>query len=884
MKHVHMPPGLFHRFFRWYCHPRLLDVIEGDLLEDYGQRVQKAGKLRADLKFMLDVTLLLRPNIIKPFTGQKNLNRYGMFQSYFKIGWRNLLRNKGYSAINIGGLALGLTVAMIIGLWVYDELSFNTYFKNYDHIAQVTKAGSFQGKYYQGQTYLPYPLIEELKTNYASDFKHIVPTSGPGGFDVVLSDGDKMLTKKGQWIGEGAPEMLTLDMKYGNWSGLNEPNAIMISESTAKALYGESDPLGKVLKVNNGSEVTITGVYGDFPKNTEFYGLQFFRPWTRYLQEATYVQEAGWQNHFLYLYVELAPGKTFDEVGTHIRKSEMKAIEHLDYMKDELQYDYDVLLKPMAEWHLYANYKEGQPQNGPIQLVRFIGAIGVFVLLLACINFMNLSTARSEKRAKEVGIRKTIGSQRMQLINQFFSESFIVVILAFAASLLLVFFSLQAFNLLVGKNMQIPVSNLWFWLACGSFVFITGLLAGSYPALYLSSFSPVSSLKGTFRAGKLASSPRKVLVVVQFSVSLMLMVCTGVIYHQLMYVKDRPVGYSREGLLIISKKSEEFYKKSDAIRTELINTGVVAEVGEAGGNITNTWSHNGGFTWKDSDLESQMRENFATLHISHEFGRAVGWNFTDGRDFDRNIAGDSSAVVLNAAAVKLMDIQDPAGKVIHWKNQPWGMDKDFTIIGVIEDMVMGSPFEPVKPAVYFIQPSLRSMLIRIAPNVAVSDALPKIERVFHEMIPAVPFDYKFADEEFAAKFSNEEKVGKLAAIFTILAIFISCLGLFGLASFVAEQRTKEIGIRKVMGASVLSLWRMLSQEFVILVIVSASIAMPLAWYILSEALKNYTYHTEIGWWIFVTSGVFVMAITLMTISFQAVRAALANPVRSLRSE
>jgi putative ABC transport system permease protein len=882
MKHRYMPPALFHRFFRWYCNPKLVDAIEGDLLEVYGQRIASVGKRRADFRFAIDVVLLLRPNIIRSFEGQRNLNRYGMYKSYFKIGWRNLLRNKGYSAINIGGLALGLAVAMIIGLWVYDELSFNMYFKNYDRIARVTKAGSFQGKYYQGQEYLMYPLIDELKTNYGSNFKHIVPTSGGNGFDAVLSSDDKFLTKKGMWIGEDGPEMLTLDMVYGNWSGLRDPLGIMISQSTAKALFGDDDPLGKPLKVNSTTEVTVTGVYDDLPRNTQFHGLEFFRPWARNLAENTYITQQNWQNHFLFIYVELADGKSFAEAGANIKKAEHKAIEKLDYMQDDLQYDFDILLKPMSEWHLYNNYKEGVQQNGPIQLVRFIAAIGVFVLLLACINFMNLSTARSEKRAKEVGIRKTIGSMRTQLINQFFSESFIVVLLSFLVSIVLVFVSLPWFNTLVSKNMHLPWSNVWFWAACGAFLFITGLLAGSYPALYLSSFSPVKSLKGSFRVGRFASTPRKVLVVVQFSVSLMLMVCTGAIYHQLMYVKERPVGYTREGLLSFSKKSDVFDAKGDALRTKLKSTGVVSEVGEAGGKITGVWSNNGGFSW--DGMDPNMQQNFATLNVSHDFGRTVGWEFVDGRDFDKDIASDSAGIVLNESAVEYMRIKDPVGKVMHWTNKAWGADQDFRIVGVIKDMLMSSPFEPVKPAIYMTYGSEQVMLIRITPGVAVAEALPKIEQVFHEIAPEIPFDYKFVDQEFAAKFSNEERVGKLAAIFSILAIFISCLGLFGLASFVAEQRTKEIGIRKVLGASIMNLWRLLSQEFVLLVLLSSFVAMPAAWYVLSQALKNYTYRTDIGWWIFVAAGMGVLGITLLTISFQAIKAAVANPVRSLRSE
>ncbi|MCW5910247.1 MAG: ABC transporter permease [Cyclobacteriaceae bacterium] len=876
------PPKPALRFLRWFCREDYLEEIEGDLTEVFRKESENSPKW-AKWKFAWSVIRYFRPEFMKSIKNYQP-NAFGMYKSYFKIGWRNLLRNKGYSFINIGGLATGMAVATLIGLWVFDELSYNTYFKNYDRIAQVTKAVRFEGQYYMGQQYLPYPLIEELQSSYGHNFKHVVPISGPGGFGAVLSTPDKMLTKTGMYIGEGAPEMFTWEMVYGNWSGLNDLHAIMISESVAKAFFGDSDPLGKAMKINNNTEVTVTGVFKDFPKNTEFYGIQFFEPWNFYLADATWVRQQRWENNFLWIYVEIAPNKTMDEAAANIRKAEMKVIQQLDYMKSVWQNDYDLLLHPMRDWRLYSSFKDGKLQNGPVQLVWFIGSIGVFVLLLACINFMNLSTARSEKRAKEVGIRKTIGSIRTQLVGQFFSESFLVVLLSFAVAVTLVYATLPWFNQLSAKEINLPLSNSWFWLSSMFFILVTGFLAGSYPALYLSSFNPISVLKGTFRAGRLASLPRRVLVVIQFSVSVMLIVCTGVIYQQLLFVKDQPVGYTREGLIMMRKRSNDFNTKAETLRTELKKTGMVSEVAESGGNITGTWSHNGGYEWegKDPDFEA----SFATLNVSPEFGKTVGWEFIEGRDFSPDIASDSVGIILNEAAAKYMQLKDPVGKTMRWSwaNHVWGKDPEFHIVGVIKDMVMNSPFEPVKPTLYFTYGYERVLLMRITPGVSASEALPKIEKAFAEVIPDIPFDYTFVDDEFAAKFSNEERVGQLAALFAALAIFISCLGLSGLASFVAEQRTKEIGIRKVLGASVVNLWRTLSQEFVVLVILSCAIAIPLSYYLLYQALKNYEIKTGIGWWIFAMAMGGALLITLITVSFQAVKAAMANPVDSLRSE
>jgi ABC-type antimicrobial peptide transport system permease subunit len=803
-----------------------------------------------------------------------------MLKNYFTIAWRNLVKTKGYSFINIGGLALGMSVALIIGLWVNDELSFNKYHDNYDQIGQIMKAGSFQGKHYSGQNYLQFPMLQELQTTYGANFKYVVPRQGK--YDAILSIDDKKISKTGTNIGEDGPEMFTWKMIYGTRAGLKDVQSIMISASTADALFGAGDPIGKAVKIDNEKEVTISGVFEDFPKNSDLYGLQFARPWEAYLLNNPWVKDQGWQNHFFQIYVQIQPTANFESVDATVRDLEINATRNLAYMQDWLKYNAEVHINPMSRWHLYSDYKEGTLQNGPIQLVWFIGSIGVFVLLLACINFMNLSTARSDKRAKEVGVRKTLGSDRKQLIAQFFAESFLVVIISFCFAVLMVFAALPWFNTISQKEMQLPWQTAAFWIVSASFLFVTGMLAGSYPALYLSSFNPLKILKGSYRAGRLASIPRKALVVLQFTVSIMLIASTGVIYHQLMFVKDRPVGYSREGLLMMQKKGKEFYEKFETLRTELKSSGSVEEIADAGGPITTTWSGNGGFTWKGFD--PQADNSFSTLNVSADFGTTVGWNVIDGRTFSRDIASDSSAIIINESAVKQMKLENPVGETVHWTNLAWKMDKDFHVVGVIHDMVMNSPFEPVKPAIYLNMGGADWMYLRINPAMSTAEALPKIQATFKKVMPGAPFDYKFASQEYAAKFSTEDNIGRLAIVFTTLAIIISCLGLFGLASFVAEQRTKEIGIRKVMGASVPNLWRMLSGEFVVLIIVACVIAVPTSYYFLYNGISGYDYRTEIAWWIFAAASGGALVITLATVSFQAVKAALANPVDSLRTE
>jgi putative ABC transport system permease protein len=803
-----------------------------------------------------------------------------MLKNYIKVATRNLIKTKGYSFINIGGLALGMSVALIIGLWVNDELSFNKYHDNYDRIAQVMKAGTFQGKHYMGQDYLQYPMLNELRTTYGANFKYVVPKQG--NYEAILSIDDKKISKMGANLGEDAPDMFTWKMLEGTRSGLKDPKSIMISGSTADALFGKDNAVGKLVKLDNEAEVTISGVFEDFPRNSFLYGLQFARPWESYVMNNPWVKEQGWQNHFFQIYVQIQPTTSFEAVDANIKDLELNVTRNLDYMQDWLKYQAEVHVNPMSKWHLYSDYKEGTLQNGPIQLVWFIGLIGVFVLLLACINFMNLSTARSEKRSKEVGVRKTLGSSRKQLITQFFAESFLVVIVSFALALLMVSIALPWFNTISQKAMQLPLQAIVFWMACVLFLFITGMLAGSYPALYLSSFNPLRILKGSFRAGRLASMPRKVLVVLQFTVSITLIASTGVIYHQLTFVKDRPVGYSREGLLMMQKKGKAFYEKFETLRTELKSSGAVLEIADAGGPITSTWSGNGGFSWKGYDPEGN--NEFSTLNVSADFGTTVGWEVIDGRTFSRDIASDSSAIIINEAAAEQMKLENPVGETVHWTNLAWNMNKDFHVVGVIRNMIMNSPFEPVRPAIYLNMGGAGWMYLRINPTLSTAEALPKIEATFKKVIPDAPFDYKFASQEYAAKFSTEDNIGRLAVVFTVLAIIISCLGLFGLASFVAEQRTKEIGIRKVLGASVPNLWRMLSVEFVILVIVACLIAVPTSYYLLSNGISGYDYRTQIAWWIFAAASGGALAITLATVSFQAIKAALANPVNSLRTE
>ncbi len=795
-----------------------------------------------------------------------------MIRNYFKIAFRSLTRSKGYSAINIGGLAVGMAVAMLIGLWVYDELSFDKYHQNYDRIAQVMQHVTFNGKV-QSQVSNPAAMGPEIRARYGSDFKHVVQASWHGPH--LLSVGDKHLVKDGMFFEPAAPDMLSLKMLKGSREGLKDTYSILLSASVAESIFGKEDPLNKTIRFDKLYNVKVTGIYEDLPDNTSFKDVKIIMPWELWIVQNPWVKTMSdpWSSNFPQTFIQLADNADINTVSSKIRNVK------LDHLNDDQKkkFSWVVFLHPMARWNLYSEFKDGVNIGGNIRYVRLFSIIGIFVLLLACINFMNLSTARSEKRAKEVGIRKTVGSFRWQLIGRFFAESYLIVLLAFVLSLILVMLLLPLFNEVAGKKIEIPWLNAWFWLLSLTFIVVTGLLAGSYPAIYLSSFKPLKVLKGTFKAGRFASVPRRVLVVIQFTVSIILVIGTLVVYQQIQYAKNRPIGYNRNGLINL-RLEEEIAGHFDAVRTDLLNTGGIESMAATFSPLTGVWNTNGGFEWEGKDPD--LGVDFPNNGVSYDYGKTIQWEIKAGRDFSREFATDSAAFIINESAAKFIGMEDPVGKTLRWNNQA------YTIIGVVNDMLQESPFFPVRPSLYHIQryDELPNLLIRLNPRQSMTGSLSSVESVWKKYIHEAPFSYTFVDEAFGEKFRAEERIGKLSSCFAALAIFISCLGLLGMASFVAEQRTKEIGIRKVLGASVAGLWALLSKEFVLLVLLSCIIAVPLAWYYLNEWLANYDYRISIGWTVFVLASALALVITLATVSWQAIKAALANPVKALRSE
>jgi putative ABC transport system permease protein len=803
-----------------------------------------------------------------------------MVRNYLIVAWRSLMRTKGNTFLKIGGLAIAMAVAMLIGLWIYNELSFNKYFANYDRLARVMRLETWHNLT-SAEVIQPTPLAEELRSSYKSDFTSVVMSSQTR--EHVLSISDRKFAEMGNYMESDGPAMLSLKMVYGGYNQPDNPNSIMLKESLARRLFGNTDPTDKLLKLDDTISVKVAGVYEDLPDNCDFKNVSFIAPWELFVATNDWVSKfaQSWGSASIQVFTLLKPVADVQKVSAKIRNIKRRHVTGSDAAANPV-----VFLNPMNKWHMYSKFVNGvRVTSDAEKFVWFYGIIGVFVLLLGCINFMNLSTARAVKRSKEVGIRKVLGSLRRQLAYQFFSESIIVALLAFVCSILLVLLILPWFNTIVGNKVGILWANPWFWLAGIVFAIFTGILAGIYPALYLSSFNPVKALKGTIQVGRNASIPRKVMVVVQFSVSIALIIGTIIVFRQIQFAKDRPVGYSREGLVMLHLVSQDLKDKYEAIRSELAKSNVVVETAESASPMTNISASTGSSNFKWQGADPVMSTDFGIVPVTFEYGKAIGWQFVEGRDFSREFGSDSSAFILNEAAVKYMGLKHPLGEEIDWENPIYNSSETpKKIIGVVKDMVMRSPFESAYPTIFFLGGGMNWMFIRVNPNVSAREALSKIEAVLKGFAPSAPFDYKFVDEEYAAKFASEERTGKLTGFFAILSIFISCIGLFGMASFIAEQRIKEIGVRKVLGASVQNIWGLLSKEFAMLVLISMVIAIPVSGLFMYNWLQNYQYRTSIAWWIFALAGLIALLIALLSVSYHTIRAALTNPVNNLKAE
>jgi putative ABC transport system permease protein len=789
-----------------------------------------------------------------------------MLKNYIKIAIRNLVKNKGYASINILGLAMGMAVALLIGLWVRYERSFDDFHENRANIARVMKKTYFNNQ--KGtQNGIMLPLAAELRAHF-SEAKYV--TRVDWGDKHSLVAGEQKLSKEGYYADPDFLKMFTFPLIKGNVEqALKDPYSIVLTESLAKVMFGNAEPVGKVIKIDNQFEVMVTGVLKDIPKNSSL-EFDYLMPYELNIATSGFVRGAldEWGNNFLQTYVQLNKGVTPEAFSKRIANLVRKKMND----KDESL----LFVHPMQKWHLFGEFKDWVNTGGAIEYVRLFAVIGMLVLLIACINFMNLSTARSEKRAREVGIRKAVGSQRQQLVAQFLTESMLTALLGFVLALVIVEFALPYLKDVGFEHITFSLKDAPLMAVAFAGCIVTGLLAGSYPALYLSGFVPVKVLKGTFQVGKAANLPRKILVVTQFTFSIALIIGTVIVFQQIQHAKSRPMGYNPEKLIWLSLSSD-LQKNFRPMRTELMSSGYVEAVSRTSSPMTGVYNQWNAFSWPGIDPKSQPL--FSALMVDPAYFKAAGLKLKEGRFFAENMPSDSNAVVLNEASVKLMGFKNPVGSHIRFGND------DMTVIGVTKNVIQQNPYDEVQPAVMLMRPDFTfQSLIRFKSGADLKKGLAAIQPVIEKYNPSYPFEYRFVDDEYGQKFRSEDQIGQLAGIFAVLAILISCLGLFGLASFMAERRTKEIGVRKVMGASISQLWLLLSRDFVLLVLISCAIASPLAYYFLQNWLAKYNYHISISPFVFVGAGVAAVLVTLATISFQSIKAALMNPVKSLRSE
>ncbi|RFM35165.1 ABC transporter permease [Chitinophaga silvisoli] len=793
-----------------------------------------------------------------------------MFKNHLLLALRQLRKNRGYSFINIFGLATGMAIALIIGIWAFDELSIDQDIPNGDRVVEIMQNQWPKGRNDENTppTYVGTTVSAALnpwlqKGEYQDIFAQTAMTLWEGQHLLVTDN--KSITRTGTSAEFTFPLIFGYRFLSGTAQSMRDPNTALISRSTAIALYGTENAVGKTFKYENRRHFTVGGVYANQPSNSSLRDCDFFISMAN--EETSWVRNAdNFEDHNCRIFARLADNVTAEQATARIK----------NICSPFVKFAYENY-KVLPFQSLYLHYDDSNSiGEGRIVYVRMLTIIGGFILLLACINFMNLATARSEKRAKEVGIRKTVGSPRSHLIAQFLGESVLLAFLSFVIAIVLAAFTLPWFNQLAGKAMSFPWTNPLFWGLSLLCTLLTGMLAGSYPAFYLSSFRPVTVLKGAFKVGKGAANPRKILAVTQFTISLTLIIGTIVVFRQIQFAKSQPLGYDQAGLITVPDNTNELDTHYEALRQGLLNTGVVANIANSSANL-NGFYQNNLLEWEGMSEEAKNL-TFRDISVNADFGPTIGWRIINGRDFSRALPTDSMAAIVNETGARILGFKDPIGKTV----KHWG--KSYTIIGVAKNMISNNPYYPVQPAIFMGQGGHSVFLIRIKPGTSVHAAVAAMEPVFKQFNPASPFIYSFVDEEFQKKFNTEARIGNLATVFSGLAILISCLGLFGLASFVAEQRTKEIGVRKVLGARVTGLWALLSFDFIKLVAVSMLIAMPFSYYCMDQWLQSYVLHTSLSAWIFVVAGVGLLLITITTVSYQAVRAALMNPVKSLRSE
>ncbi len=792
-----------------------------------------------------------------------------MIKNYFKTAFRNLWKNKAYSFLNIFGLAVGITCAGFIFLWVEDELNYNYNNCKRDQLYQVLENQAYDGKTY---TFAATPgLLAPAMKDELPGIKNSCRFTW--NQYTLFSLGDKSIYEEGFYADSSVFSMFTLPFVQGKEeNAFNQLHSLVISEKMAKKFFGdEENIIGKTIKVDNKEEYMVSGIMKDLPENSSIQ-FDWLAPFKIYFDENKWLQQ--WGNNGIQTFVELDKQANLQAINKKL----------YGYIKSK---DTAAIAQPflfcMNDWRLHSKFEEGKQTGGRIQYVHMFSVIAWIILLIACINFMNLATARSEKRAREVGVRKVLGAGKRNLIGQFIGEAVFMSFLSVALSLIMMYLILPFFNTIVAKHLSIGLNNPTHIFSLVAIGLICGLIAGSYPAVYLSSFSPIWVFKGLKIKGSAPVFIRKGLVILQFTISIALIIGTIIIYQQIQHIKNRELGFNKNNLIQTGLRGD-MQKNYIAIKHDLLQSGYVESVAMSNLNMLYMGSSSNDYRWEGKDPAKKIL--VTQDYVNPEYISTAGIKIKQGRDFYPVASTDSMSVIINETLANMIG-KDPVGKILFRDTSATG-SIPYTIVGVTKDFVFGDMYAKADPLVFMCytpySENFGYLYIRLKPQINVEKAMTKIETTIKNNNPGYPFDYIFVDDEFNKQFKSEMLIGKLSRVFALLAIIISCLGLFGLAAYTAERRTKEIGIRKVLGASVTGITGLLSKDFLRLVFISAVVAFPLSWWFMHKWLQNYEYRITISWWVFVIAGVLALLIALITISFQSIRAAIANPVKSLRTE
>jgi putative ABC transport system permease protein len=789
-----------------------------------------------------------------------------MFKNYLKIAWRNIAKHKSFSLINAGGLALGMASCLLLLLYVTYHLDYDKQFKNINNIYLVQNNQTGDGKIYtfSATSRLTAAAIKAEIPDAVRAVRTITYSA-----EGLLTYKNNSFKKAGMFADDGFFDIFSYRfIKGAASSALKTPNAIIITQKLAKTLFGDEDPMNKIIKRNNQLPLTVTGVIENVPANASFQ-FEFVLPWAMFEDSNAWAKNSDWGSNFARTVVQLKDPLALGRANNIIKNM---VARHNDGNKNQL------FLYPFSKLHLYSEFVNGKAVGGMIDQIKLFITLAICILLVACVNFMNLSTARSEERAKEVGIRKAIGSNRSSLISQFIIESVILSLLSTAVAIGIVIISLPYFNNLLGIQLALPYNSLFTWLAILGIGILTGVLAGSYPAFYLSSFEPIKVLKGMFKGGSSALPLRKVLVVVQFGFAVFLITATICIYRQIKFVQEKSTGFDKNNLVEIPIEGD-LKKNSDILINQLKAEGVVTN----GTTISQSITENGNNTWGVSWPGKRDDETvlFDVFRAGSDFVKTAGVKLIAGREFSAAYPADTAGktTMINESAAKVMKLKNPVGTLIKWG------DAEVIIVGVYKDFVWGSPYEKTRPMLTQYAGIYNTVIdLRLNQDRSISANIEAINKALKTLNPAYPPTIKFVDSDFEKKFQNEQLLATLSNLFGGLAIIISCLGLFGLAAYAAEQRVKEIGVRKVLGASVLNLAGLLSKDFLKLVAIAIVLAIPVSIWAMNKWLQKFEYRITISWWMLALAGLITVIIAIVTVSYQAIKAALANPVKSLRSE